>query len=148
MANDTGALIARNTIQFVGGDFANTIFGVPRIGIGIGSELWGISVEREPGENYTITGNIIHDVVDERGSSAVGIVLAANNNGAPTNNLVANNFIYNVRANSAFNLQFAGVGITTGHTDTVAFQFNQNHRRRGSWRSRFLCHFRCRGQHH
>ena len=121
MANDTGALIARNTIQFVGGDFANTIFAVPRIGIGIGSDLWGISVQREPGENYTITGNIIHDVVDERGGSAVGILLAANNNGAPTSNLVANNFIYNVRANSAFNLQFAGVAIATGHTDKVLF---------------------------
>ena len=40
MQADTGATVSRNTVQFVGGDFANTTAGADRVGIGIGSESW------------------------------------------------------------------------------------------------------------
>ena len=70
---------------------------------------------------YTVTKNIIHDVVEERTFSAVGIQLATTAGGSATNNLVANNFIYNIRANATTGDQLVGIGIAGGNTDRVVF---------------------------
>ncbi len=118
---DAGAIVSRNTVQFVGGDLANTTAGADRCGICVGNENWGVteSTTITSGE-YTVTKNIVHDVVEERTFSSVGIRIGttrgANN---PTNNLVANNFIYNVRSNGTTGDQVAGIGYVSGHTDRV-----------------------------
>jgi hypothetical protein len=65
--------------------------------------------------------NIVHDVIEERTFSAVGIILANANGFAPTNSTVANNFIYNVRSNGTLGDQGIGIGIAGGGDDIVVF---------------------------
>ena len=126
MQADTGATVSRNTVQFVGACLLTLTqtctTGADRVGIGIGSESWGAAA---PGTitsgDYTVTRNIIHDVVEERTFSAAGILAATTRGGAATNNLIANNFIYNVRANGTAGDQVVGLGIAGGHTDRIVF---------------------------
>lgn len=122
MQADNGALVSRNTVQFVGGDFAGTTAGADRVGIGIGSESWSASA---PGTitsgNYTVTRNIIHDIVEQRTFSAAGILASTTGGGNPTNNLIANNFIYNVIANGTSGDQPVGIGVAGGHSDNIVF---------------------------
>ena len=119
---DTGALVSRNTVQFVGGDFSNTTSGADRCGIGIGQEAAGAtSTGSITSGDYTVIKNIIHDVVEERTFSAAGINLGTTRSGSPTNNVVANNFLYNIRSNGTGGDMVVGIGIQAGHTDTVAF---------------------------
>ena len=120
MQADQGATVSRNTVQFVGGDYANSLNGTDRIGIAIGIEAWN---SNSPGtftsNTYTVTENIVHDIIEERTFSAVGILLGTTGGGTPTNNLVANNFIYNVKSNGTSGDQTVGIGISGGHTDRV-----------------------------
>lgn len=122
MQADNGGLVSRNTVQFVGGDFANTTGGADRIGIGIGSESWSASA---PGTimsgNYTVTRNIIHDIVEQRTFSSAGILASTTGGGSPTDNLIANNFIYNIVANGTSGDQPVGIGIAGGHSDNIVF---------------------------
>jgi hypothetical protein len=91
------------------------------MGIAIGNESWSSSPGTITSNTYTVTKNIVHDVIDELTFSAVGIDLATTGGGSATSNLVANNFIYNVRANGTGGDMAIGLGIAGGHTDTVAF---------------------------
>jgi len=119
---DTGALISRNTIQFVGCLSANTCTGADRLGIAVGSEAWSATSSTTLTSNtYTVTKNVIHDVVDEKTFSSVGIESATTGGGSATSNLIANNFIYNVRANGTSGDQPVGIGYVGGHTDRVVF---------------------------
>ena len=120
MQADNLAVVSGNTVQFVGGQFANNSGGSDRVGIGIGSESWSMTPGTITSTNYTVTNNIIHDVIEERTFSAVGLQLATTNGGAATNNLVANNIIYNVRANGTAGDFCVGLGIAGGFGDTVA----------------------------
>ena len=64
MQADTGGTVSRNTVQFVGGDVANTTGGADRVGIGIGSGTWSSTDSTTITSNtYTVTKNIVHDVV-------------------------------------------------------------------------------------
>ena len=117
---DTGAIVSRNTIQFIGGDLANTTAGADRVGIGIGTDSWSAtSTTTITSGDYTVTKNIIHDVVEERTFSSAGIILGTTRSGSATNNLVANNFVYNFRANSTSPDQLVGIGISGGNTDSI-----------------------------
>jgi hypothetical protein len=119
---DTGAVISRNTVQFVGGDLANTTAGADRCGICVGSENWSqTSSTTITSGDYTVTKNIIHDIVEERTFSAIGIGLGTTRSGSATNNLVANNFIYNVRSNGTAGDQVVGIAFSGGHTDSIVF---------------------------
>ncbi len=119
---DTGAQVSRNTVQYVGGDFAGTTAGSDRCGICIGGESWGqTEAGALAGGDYSVTKNIVHDVVEERTFSAVGIRLGTTRTGLATNNLVANNFIYNVRANATAGDQVVGIGYSGGNTDRIVF---------------------------
>ena len=122
MSFDRNAVISRNTIQNVGGLFADTASGTDRLGIAIGADTWGPaeSTVTEGGE-YTVTKNVIHDVIDEKTFSAIGIRVGTTRSGSATNNFVANNFIYNIRANATSPDQVCGIGWAGGHTDTIVF---------------------------
>lgn len=119
MQADTGAVVSRNTVQYVGGDFANTTSGADRVGIGIGQESWSMSPSTLTSNTYTVTRNVISNVVEERTFSAIGLLLGTTGGGSATNNLVANNFIINVKANGTVGDHAVGLGISGGHTDTV-----------------------------
>jgi hypothetical protein len=121
MQFDQGAVISRNTVQFVGGQFADTTANGDRVGIGIGQESWSAAPNTSTSNTYTVTNNVIHDVVEERGLSAVGLLLATTGGGSATNNVVANNFIYNVRSNGSSGDQTVGLGIAGGFSDKVVF---------------------------
>ncbi|HEX5653880.1 MAG TPA: hypothetical protein VFX58_12450, partial [Chitinophagaceae bacterium] len=101
MQADQGAIVSRNTVQFVGGTNATTTSGADRIGIAIGNESWSNSPGTLTSNTYTVTNNIIHDIVDERLSSAVGITLGTTGGGSNTDNMVANNFVYNILSNGS-----------------------------------------------
>ena len=118
---DAGAVISRNTVQFVGGLFGNTTAGADRIGIALGVESWGSAPTALAGTDYTVTRNVIHDVIEERTFSAVGILASVTNGANPTNNLVANNFIYNVNANGTVGDTAIGIGVAAGNGDRVVF---------------------------
>ena len=121
MQGDNNATIRGNTVQFVGGQFANTTFGGDRIGIAIGSESWTNTASTFTGTNYTVTRNLIHDVIDERTFSAMGINIATTNSGTATNNLVCSNMIYNVRSNGTAGDATVGIGLQGSHTDQVVY---------------------------
>ena len=121
LQGETGAIVNGNTIQFVGGAYANTTGGADRMGIAIGTESWSMAPSTYTSNSYTITNNIIHDIVEERTFSAVGINLGTTGGGSATNNVVANNFIYNVKSNGTAGDNCAGIGIAGGHTDKVVY---------------------------
>ncbi len=121
MQADNNATVTGNTVQFVGGDYANTTGGSDRVGIAIGVESWSMAPGTLTSTNYIVSNNTIHDVIEERTFSAVGIILGTTNGGSATNNQVYNNMIYNVKANGTSGDQTAGIGISGGHTDKVVF---------------------------
>jgi hypothetical protein len=122
MQADTGATVSRNTVQFVGGLVANSAAGTDRCGICIGNDSWSQNTTTTITSNtYTVTKNIIHDIIEEKTFSSAGIILGTTGGGSATNNVVANNFIYNIRANGTSPDQPVGIGISGGHTDKVVF---------------------------
>src|SRR4029079_6745543 len=58
---------------------------------------------------------------EERTSSASAIVLGGTNGTLPTNNLVANNVIYNILSNGSGGEQVAAIGIAGGNGDQVVY---------------------------
>ena len=123
---DTGATVSRNTVQFVGACLVSLTqictTGSDRTGIGIGTDSWSTtSTTTITSGDYTVTRNIIHDVAEERTFSAAGVVLGTTRSGVATNNLVANNFIYNIRANGTSGDQLVGIGISGGNADRIVF---------------------------
>ena len=120
MQADNGAIVSRNTIQFVGVLEPQAATGSDRIGIAIGSEAWSVtSTGVLTSLNYVVTNNIIHDIVEENTFSSLGILLGTTQSGGATNNLVANNMIYNVRANGTSGDQICGIGIAGGNGDKI-----------------------------
>lgn len=120
MQADTGAIVSRNTIQFVGVLDAQAGAGSDRVGIAIGSEAWSVTAAVTlTSTSYTVTKNSIHDIVEENTFSSVGIILGTTQAGGATNNLVANNMIYNVRSNGTGGDQVCGIGITGGNGDRI-----------------------------
>ncbi len=109
--------ITGNEVRYVGGVYATTTSGTDRIGIGLGAGTWTPTATATT--NSIVTGNLVHDVVEERTYSAVGISVAGS--GTPSGNLVANNMIYDVRANGTAGDQCVGIGIASGNGDTVAY---------------------------
>ncbi len=117
---EDGINISGNEIRFVGGDFANTTSGADRLGITFGTDaFWTPSSVYV--KNALVIKNRIHDIVDERTFSAVGISIGAADGTNPTNNLVANNMIYNVKANGTFPDQIVGIGLSASNSDKIVF---------------------------
>lgn len=121
---DNNALVSRNTVQFVGGCLLGQTCtsGTDRSGIAVGSESAGVTTSTTiTSSNYTVTRNVVHDIVEERTFSSAGIILGTTRSGSPTNNVIANNFVYNIRSNGTSGDQVIGISITNGNTDTIAF---------------------------
>ncbi|HEX8737036.1 MAG TPA: Calx-beta domain-containing protein, partial [Pyrinomonadaceae bacterium] len=122
MQADTGATVSRNIVQFVGCLDAQTCTGADRMGIAIGAESWSVTdTSTITSANYTVTKNMVHDVVEENTFSAVGIRLGTTQSGSPTGNLIANNFVYNVRADATSGDQTCGIGVAGGNGDRIVF---------------------------
>ena len=81
MQADTGATVSRNIVQFVGGLFANSATGTDRCGICIGSDSWAQNATTLTSNTYTVTKNNIHDIIDEKTFSSLGIQLATTGGG-------------------------------------------------------------------
>ena len=116
--NQFGAAISGNEVRFVGGTLSTTSAGSDRTGIGAGA-FDGPAPTATILSGTSITGNRVHDIVEERTFSSLGIVLASSS--IPANNIVANNFVYNVRSNSTTGDQCIGIDIARGDNDKVVF---------------------------
>ncbi|MDX6692429.1 MAG: trimeric autotransporter adhesin [Blastocatellia bacterium] len=113
------ANVTQNEVRFVGGDFANRSTFGKAIGIAIGSEL-GPTPTTTIVTNSTITRNLIHDIVDEKTGSAIGIEVGEDATAA-SGNTVANNMIYNVHSNGTSGDQTNGLSIGGGNGDKIVF---------------------------
>lgn len=114
--------ISNNEVKFIGGP--RTVYGFGTDLIGIAAELynWDNSfVPSSTGGNYSILNNKIHDIKQEEGFSVAGIVMSATYSGPPTNNLIANNEIYNLICNGNTGRQLAGIGKINGYNDKIIF---------------------------
>jgi trimeric autotransporter adhesin len=118
---EDGIQITNNEVRFVGGDYNNITAGSTRAGIALATDAsWLPSTVYV--RNAVINANIIHDIQDERTGTAVGIIVAGADGTNATNNIVSNNFLYNIKANgTSGNNQAVGIGIAAGNGDKVAF---------------------------
>lgn len=116
---DTGGIIRGNIVQNVGCLHTQACTGADRVGIGVGNESWSGSPGTITSNTYKVEGNIVRNIIEERNNSSVGITLGTTASGSPTNNVVANNFVLNVRANGQISDQTVGIGISGGHSDVV-----------------------------
>lgn len=91
--------------------------GSPIVGIAVASNAWPPAATAAT--NVTVTRNYVHDIIEEKTFSAVGIVLAGS--GAPSSNVVSNNMVQNVRANGTSGDQGVGIGTDGGDGDRIVF---------------------------
>lgn len=118
----TRCIITKNLVQFVGGNFGNTTSGADRVGIGLGTGAWSnASTTTTTGSDNVVSQNIVHDIIEERTFSAVGILIGQTLSGPKTNNLIVNNAVYNVRANGTAGDQGAGIGHAGGPGDRIVY---------------------------
>jgi len=120
---EDGIQIINNEIRYVGGDFANNpaSTAIVRAGIAMATDgTWAPTAVLM--KNAIVRSNIIHDIQDEKTGGALGVILAATDGTNATNNIVANNFIYNVKANGTTSPnQAVGIGIAAGNGDKVVY---------------------------
>ncbi|MDQ3022344.1 MAG: T9SS type A sorting domain-containing protein, partial [Bacteroidota bacterium] len=118
----TRCIITKNQVQFVGGTFATTTGGADRIGIGLGINSWSsTTTSTTTGSDNIVSQNIVHDIIEERTFSSLGILIGQTLSGPKTNNLIVNNVVYNVRANSTPGDQCVGIGHSGGPGDRIVF---------------------------
>jgi len=110
--------ITQNTIRYVGGTFATTTSGTDRVAIGLGDDAWTSPLATAI-SNATVTRNLIYNIIEERTFSAVGILVASTS--SPSNNLIANNVMYNIRANGTVSDHAVGIAMDDLVGDVVVF---------------------------
>jgi hypothetical protein len=119
---DSFCTISGNIIRYVGGTFGTTSGGTDRLGIAVGTDAISQGTTTTiTSNNYTVINNKISDIVEERTFSSCGINIATTRAGNPTNNIIANNMITNVKANATSGDFAVGIIYTGGHTDKVVF---------------------------
>lgn len=119
---DSGALVTRNQIRSVGTQSSDSAFGGDRFGIAIGQESWSVDdTSSLYSGDYTVTRNAIYDIFEQKSFSAAAIRIGTSRSGNPTNNLVANNFIYGIMANGTGGDQVVGLAYAAGHSDRIVF---------------------------
>ncbi|MEO6390514.1 MAG: hypothetical protein ABIP75_01600, partial [Pyrinomonadaceae bacterium] len=125
--NEDGIQIVDNEVRFVGDTNFPSLGGGSRDRVGIVIGSTGASWSLTSGgttvlvSNANVSRNKIHDIVEPTTFSAVGIVDNANSVGAPTNNTIANNLIWNVRSNGTSPDQGVGIGISNGLGDKIVY---------------------------
>ncbi len=119
LQHQNAATVTQNEVRFVGGDLANTTSGSDRVGIGLGAGDGWPAATSTVITGSSVTRNLVHDIVDERTFSAVGIGVAGS--GTPSANTVANNVIYGVRADGTAGDQSLGISIAAGNGDKVVY---------------------------
>ena len=117
---EDGIQITGNDIGFIGGDYATVSNGSDRVGIAFGTDASWTPTSTVV-QNALIQNNIIHDIIDERTFSAVGIAISLSVGMDPTNNLVANNMLYNIKANGTSSDQTIGIGLNASNTDRIVY---------------------------
>ncbi len=117
---ENGIQILGNRIQFIGGDYASQPTGGDRAGITLGTDAsWTPTTAFV--KNAVIANNKIHDIIEERTFSAVGIILGGVDGTNSTSNYVVNNMLYNIRANGTSSDQAVAIGLSAGKDDAVVF---------------------------
>jgi trimeric autotransporter adhesin len=119
LQNQNLATVSGNEVRFVGNQISQSVGGTDHIGIGIGGAD-GPSPGTSNVTNTTVTKNVIHDIVCEKTFSAIGIVIAVPG-ATSTNNVIANNFIYNVRSNATSPDQGIGIDVSNGNGEQIVF---------------------------
>jgi hypothetical protein len=121
LQNDSCARVESNEVRFVGSILGQSVSGSARVGIAatyVESYLWPPSLTYL--KETKIQRNTVHDIVEEKGTSAAGILLSGE--GGTTHNVVANNIIYRVRANTTGDVPASsGIVIAGGVGDVVGF---------------------------
>ena len=106
----TASTISDNEVRSIG-RCPWALDGANCVGVGLGDcSSTGTTVT-----GTTVVRNIVHDVADEIGYTAAGIVLGGI--GAPSGNIVANNMIFGIRAVG----DAAGIAIAVGGGDKVVY---------------------------
>jgi hypothetical protein len=118
---EDGIQITRNDIGYVGGDYSNISGGSDRVAIALTTDGAWTAPTAVYVKNAVITNNLIHDIVDERTFSAIGIVVAAADGTNATNNIIANNMIYNLRSNGTGSDQAVGIALSASKGDKVVY---------------------------
>ena len=114
--------ISGNEVMFIGGPRGVYGFGTDLIGIAVEKLAWDHSyTATNIGRNYRVMNNKIHDIKMEEGFSTAGIVAASSSDAGPTNNLIANNEIYNILSNGSNGRQIAGIGKISGTNDRIVY---------------------------
>jgi hypothetical protein len=120
-----GCSISYNEVKFVGysgGIISGLTGGADRVGIAVGSDAWSTTTTTvTTGLNCTINGNKVHDIVEQREFSAVGIMCATTQSGPPTGNVISNNEVYNVFANGTAPDQGVGIGHVGNRGDIIVY---------------------------
>lgn len=121
--NSVAPEICYNEVRFVGGNLSNTnTSGIDKVGIALSNDAVF------PGTSaFVVRANVyknqIHDIVDERTGSAIGILLAAADGTNTTGNKIHNNMLYNIRTNgdNTNSDRAVGIALSAGNKDTIAF---------------------------
>jgi hypothetical protein len=122
LQRETNAVVSNNEIRFVGSLFGDvSASDVAGIFIGKNTPDWRPEVVGSVVTNSQFTNNRIHDIVQEKDTSAVGIGSSAHNGTNDTGNIFANNTIYNIRANGRNDAGATGIGIAAGKGDKIVF---------------------------
>jgi trimeric autotransporter adhesin len=117
---EDGIVITKNHIRNLGGNYTDVTSGTARGGIFLSNDaVWTPTTVVV--KNAAVTRNNIHDIVDERTYSVVGIAVGAADGTNVTNNLVANNMISNLLANGTAGDQVVGIGINAGKGDKIVY---------------------------
>ncbi|TAE86087.1 MAG: T9SS C-terminal target domain-containing protein [Bacteroidetes bacterium] len=119
---EQNTIIDNNEIRFIGGLFSQLAAGTDRVGISLASDaIWtptSVLVKQA-----RVTRNKIHDIVDEKIFSAIGIIVAGMDGTNNTGNVIANNDIYSISSNgtTANSRQTAGIALVSGKQDSLLF---------------------------
>jgi hypothetical protein len=115
--HQNAARVERNEVRCIGELYQVMANGSARYGIALGFEGWVPGSQTSSVTDAIVDANRIHQIVNENRGPAAGIVLAGN--GLPSNNLVANNMVHDVRANGQGGAHAVGIGIADGNGDRV-----------------------------
>lgn len=120
---EDGIQIKNNEVRFVGGDYANNpaASAIARAGIALATDAtWTPTAVLV--KNAVVSANTVHDIQDEKTGAAIGIIVAAVDGTNTTGNVVASNFVYNIKANGTTSPnQAVGIGVSSGKGDKVSF---------------------------